>query len=1141
MNEFTKNTVNEGVKIWEETVSIPTYAHGEPNKNPMFLEKRVYQGSSGVVYPHPVVDKISDEKVDTPYDVVFLENKYIKIMVMPSLGGRIQMAYDKTNDYHFVYYNSVIKPALVGLAGPWISGGIEFNWPQHHRPSTFDPVDYKIEENEDGSMTLWVSEVERMFRTKGMAGFTLHPDKAYIEIKGQLYNRTAEPQTFLWWANPAVVVHDQYKSVFPPDVHAVFDHGKRDVSRFPIATGEYYKVDYSAGVDISMYKNIPVPTSYMAYHSDYDFVGCYDFKANAGLLHVADHHISPGKKQWTWGKGDFGIAWDRNLTDEDGPYIELMTGVYTDNQPDFTWLQPYEEKSFTQYFMPYKQTGGCTCATTDVITNLEFKDGKAALSVYATSEMNNIKVKLTGPQGLILDEMISCSPVNVFNTEIGTDSSIEACEYQLTITDLTGKTLLSYKPEKDEIPDIPDAAQAAVEPQEMKTIEELYLTGLHLEQYRHATFLPEDYYQEALKRDPSDARCNNAMGLLLYRRGKFVEAEEYFKAAVKKITWRNPNPYDGEAYYNQGLALRMQGKLDKAFDSFYKACWNAAWQDAGYFSLAQIASTQGKSSEALELVDKGLIRNWHNHKARHLKITLLRQTGETEKAITEAKLSLSVDPMDYGAHNELFLLTNESSYLTTLTAIMRNNVSNYIELALDYYHGGFYDEAIEVMDRILKTADQNDFLYPLVRYYLGFFNSKLGNTELAEAWYKEASTIASGCCFPNRLESFLVLQNAVAVNSTDAKAWYYLGNLWYGKRRHEEGRICWEESAKLDDTFPTVFRNLSLAYFNKTNEPEKALEVLEKAFELNTADSRVMFELDSLYKRLGRTPQQRYDFMSKYPEVVADRDDFYIEYITVNNLTGRHQQALSMIDNRIFHPWEGGEGKVTGQFITSLVELAKQAIKAGDFQQAIDLLKRTESYPHNLGEGKLAGAQENNINYFMGIAFEGLGDNENSTKYFIMASEGLSEPTSAMYYNDQPPEMIFYQGLALRKLGREDEARGRFNKLIAYGEKHLHDEVKIDYFAVSLPDFLIWEEDLNLRNEIHCRLLIALGNLGLTAKENDGNFQKAAKAFNEVTDLDKSHGGAKIHQQMLMDMTTCGLTFTKANASCCCQSQKVKA
>ena len=185
-----------GVKIWEENVVIPTYGIGAADKNPMFLESRVYQGSSGRIYPYPTIEKIYDEKEDKTYHAVWLENEYLKVMILPELGGRIQRAYDKTNHYDFVYYNHVIKPALVGLCGPWISGGIEFNWPQHHRPTTFSPVDYLLIENPDGSKTCRVSDVDQMYGTKGEASFTLYPGKAYIEIKGQLYNRTSTPQTF---------------------------------------------------------------------------------------------------------------------------------------------------------------------------------------------------------------------------------------------------------------------------------------------------------------------------------------------------------------------------------------------------------------------------------------------------------------------------------------------------------------------------------------------------------------------------------------------------------------------------------------------------------------------------------------------------------------------------------------------------------------------------------------------------------------------------------------------------------------------------------------------------------------------------------------------------------------------------------
>ncbi|MCB0151468.1 MAG: DUF5107 domain-containing protein, partial [Caldilineaceae bacterium] len=563
------NPSAEPVSARVETVTIPTYGVGAPQKNPMFLEKRVYQGSSGAVYPHPVIERVDETKTDRQYTAIFLENRYLLIMLLPEIGGRVQMALDKTNDYHFVYYNRVIKPALVGLAGPWISGGIEFNWPQHHRPSTFDPVDYRIEEHADGSKTVWMGEIERMFRTKGLAGFRLYPERAYLEINVQLYNRTPLPQTFLWWANPAVHVNDDYQSIFPPDVFAVMDHGKRAVSTFPVATGTYYKVDYAPGTDISRYKNIPVPTSYMAYHSDFDFLGCYDHGRQAGMLHVANHHLVPGKKQWTWGNSNFGQTWDRQLTDEDGPYIELMCGAFTDNQPDFSWLQPGEEKRFTQTFMPFKAIGGVKNASKDVAINLEIEEGSAEIGVYVTSP-RAVTVTVTAAGEITMQRTANLSPEAVLLERVALPAGVTPQQVTLRVSE-GDRELIAFTPLPDEHPAPPAPATPAKDPAEIATNEELFLNGLHLEQYRHATYDPEPYYQEALRRDPLDSRCNNALGLRRLRQGLFAEAEAYFRTAVQSLTRRNPNPYDGEPYYNLGLALRWQGRDDEAFDAFYKA------------------------------------------------------------------------------------------------------------------------------------------------------------------------------------------------------------------------------------------------------------------------------------------------------------------------------------------------------------------------------------------------------------------------------------------------------------------------------------------------------------------------------------------------------------------------------------------
>ena len=1144
-------------KVWEEEVIIPTYNIGAPEKNPMFLEKRVYQGSSGVVYPYPVIEKISDEKTDKKWHAVFLENEYLKIMILPELGGRVQMAYDKIKERHFIYYNSVIKPALVGLTGPWISGGIEFNWPQHHRPSTYMPVDFDIEEKEDGSATVWINEQERMFHQKATVAFTLYPGRAVLEIKGTLYNPTSVPQTFLWWANPAVKVNEHYQSVFPPDVNAVFDHGKRDVSSFPIATGTYYKVDYSAGVDISRYKNIPVPTSYMAIKSKYNFIGGYEHDTKGGVIHVANHHVSPGKKQWTWGNGDFGQAWDRNLTDSDGPYIELMTGVFTDNQPDFSWIQPYEEKSFVQYFMPYRELGMVKNACVDLMMNLEEDKDSVRLKLLATCDLNNIKIILKSDNNILFEDTASLSPKAVYEKSIALhavkyeDLAVEV--YQGIADQVHNDTalILSWTPEKEAIKPLPQPAQRALSPAEVKTTEQLYLTGLHIEQYRHATYKATDYYLEALRRDPSDIRNNNAMGLWLFRKGKFADSIPYFRRAIETLTSRNPNPYDGEPYYNLGLALKFLGKNDEACESFYKATWNAAWQDAAFYSLAQLSIIDGRWQDAEEEVEKSLNKNGHNHRARHLKAAILRHKGAKAEALQWIEESLKIDRFNFGCLFEQYLISGETASKSAchcgrseaqtrnpltvgshslemagqarhdrLLSLpqMGNDSHNYEEIALDYIQSGLYDEAIQLLQLCIDEAIPS----PMTYYYQAFAYKMSGKEKEAKQTFELAAKQSPDYCFPNRLEAILALQTACVENPKDAYAPYYLGNLWYDKQQYDEAIACWELSVSINSDYPTVLRNLALAAFNKQKNAKKAVSLLEKAYHLNEKDARMLMELDQLRKRLNYPPAERLSFLEARMDMVQQRDDLYLEFVSLLNQLGRNEEAKAMIDQRKFHPWEGGEGKATGQYVLCRLELAKRAIAEKRYQKAIDLLNETDVYPENLGEGKLFNAEENEIHYYKGIAYKGLEEKaeakakaeaetkakaeaetkakaEAETKakeWFIKATVGSSEPVQAFFYNDQQPDKIFYQGLAWRELGDENKARSRFNKLIAHGEKHLFDDCKIDYFAVSLPDLAIWDDDLNVRNKIHCYYVMALGYSGL------GQDEKAESYYQKVKELD---------------------------------------
>ncbi|MFV0364561.1 MAG: DUF5107 domain-containing protein [Suipraeoptans sp.] len=1084
---------NTKVKVWQETTIIPTYKVSDPEKAPLFIENRAYQGSSGKVYPLPVTEKISDTKEDVSYNAVYLENEYLKVMILPELGGRIQRAYDKTNDYDFVYYNHVIKPALVGLTGPWISGGIEFNWPQHHRPSTYSPVEYKYIESTDGSASVYVSEIDQMYGTKGMGIFTLYPDKAYIEIKGQLYNNTDFPQTFLWWANPAVPVNDHTYSVFPPDVTAVMDHGKRAVSTFPIATGEYYKYDYSEGIDISMYKNIEVPTSYMAAHSDYDFIGNYDSSLEAGLLHVADHHISPGKKQWTWGNADFGQAWDRALTDEDGPYIELMTGVFADNQPDFTWLKPSEEKTFTQYFMPYKKVGRVKNANKDAMYNLTVEDNNATITLYTSSKYSDLSLSVTDENGAsIYNKITDIDPATPFNDTFKVDISTEVgCS--ITVKSSSEITILCDTIKEKKLEATPEPAEKLEEPINIKSNEELFLGGQHLEQYRHATSNPADYYEEGLRRDPTDIRINNAYGLLKMKRGQFEEAKSHFETATCKQTWKNPNPYNGECYFNLGLALTILGDDDKAYDAFYKSTWSYETQSSGFYWLAILATRKQKYEDAIAFLDKSLSVNWHNMRARTLKISLLRLAyKDNSSLINESK---EIDPLYIGLQYEESLLTSDAN---ALKDFMHGKVSNYIELTMLYLDAFLFEDALNILS-LCETKS------PLIHYYEGFIHNLTGNTTSALECYSLAESTSPDGCFPNKLMDICVLKDAISLLDMAPYAHYHLGNILYDRKQYKDATKHWEQSIEENHDYPMSFRNLSISYYNKEKNSIKAMEMIETAYNLDSKYSRFLLEYDQMRARNKVRPEVRLELLERELDIVKERDAIYIEYITLLNLTGQYDKALSHLQSHVFHPWEGGEGKVITQYRYALTQKALIERDSRNYQSAITLLTETLTYPKNLGEGKLPNVQDNIAEYYIGKCYQALNDNEKATEYFIKASIGMDEPGGVLYYNDQPSDTMLYQGLACEELGDISAAKKNYHQLKAYGEKHIFDHVTYDFFAVSLPELNVYQEDITDNNVTYCKYLMALSEIGLQ------NTDEAVSKLEEILDEHPDHQGATCH------------------------------
>ncbi|GAA1794998.1 DUF5107 domain-containing protein [Agromyces lapidis] len=897
-----------GAVAWDEPICIRTYEADEPSRYPMFLDHRVYQGSSGRVYPIPFTERIAEQSSMREWRAVHLENRYLRLVILPELGGRIHVGYDKVNDYDFFYRNNVVKPALVGLAGPWISGGVEFNWPQHHRPATYLPVETSIEEGADGSVTVWCADHDPFARMSALHGVRLRPESTVVELVVRLHNRTKERQTFLWWANVAARADGGYQAFFPEDVRYVADHARRALTAFPEADRPYYGVDYPALAEdvpdaarIDAYRNIPVPTSYMIVDSQQDFFGGYDHAAGGGFVHWAERRVSPGKKLWTWGDAPFGHAWDAQLTDDDGPYVELMAGVYTDNQPDFSWILPGEAKAFTQFWYPIPAIGAAHQATPDAAVHVDRGDAVTA-RFAVTSPQPGATLRLLDDDRVVAtrtEDLVPGVPAVI------TGESPEG-EPAVDLLDRDGRLLVRWTPSRVDDAGEPWVAEEPPPPEAIESVEELYLTGLHLQQYRHPTRSPLGYWRAALERDPGDVRTNLALADHDYRAGRYEPAVGRTRLALARLTRRNANPLDAEAFYLLGLALGRLGRRAEAEQAFGKAGWDGTWAAAAGFALAQSLGRRGQNRSALRVLDSldGVVG--HDARRTALRAIVLRRLGRGGEARELVLTALEADPLD-----------------ATLRHLAGAEVAAegglLLDIAIDLRDAGAVAESLAVLERAAAapiTAAGNQ--RPIACYLAAALLDEQGRAEEAAQHRSRARDCDASWAFPHGLDAHDALRAALAADESDDVAHSLLGMLLFAHGRRAEAARHWDEAVALGSREPVLLRNAAIAAYNVDGDEARAWSYFELAIAAAPADARLHYERDQLAIRLCHGALERLERLKAVEPLVLSRDDFTIEYVTLLTAEGQAASAHEILSTRRFRPWEGGEGRAVAAWDAAL-------------------------------------------------------------------------------------------------------------------------------------------------------------------------------------------------------------------------------
>ena len=1033
---------------------IPTYIPKPAHELPMFFENKPYQGASGRIYPIAYSDGITDEKTDVAYDIITLQNEYIMTQVAPELGGKILRGYDKVGAHDFIYYNEVVKPALVGIAGPWISGGIEFNWPQHHRPTTYMPLEAVVEEDPDGGKTVWVGEVEPMNHLKGMVGISVDPHRSYIRAKVRVYNRTSQAQLFMWWANLAVPVNDDYRTVFPPDCEWVNDHDRRAVLSWPIAKGVYKTArpyDFGEGTDLSHYSAVKVPSSYLISQgqSDMDFIAGYDEGIQKGIATVADHHIAPGKKMWHWGIGDFGDMWCGNLTDRNGPYIELMTGVYTDNQPDFTWIAPYETREFEQYWYPIRDIGQIKNASIDAAVNLEQRDKELFVGLNVTGVFPGACVRVTDNEKVIFEEILDLAPDKTYLKFIPYEPE-DIHAVRVALLDCNGRELVAYRPYRRGQKQPIEPRQPVKRPGEYQTVEELYINGFHLEQYKQHNYRPEDYYLEGLKRDPGDIRCNTSMGRLALKNGQFEACIAYCDKAIARLTSRNQHPVDTEAIYLKGMALRYLGREQEACDVLNRAAWNYSHRSAALYQLACIHCKNGEYSAALEKLAEVLLLSGRSTKAHNLRTAILRKLGRAEaKALAEA--GIQDDKLDLLAILEASHFGADPALVTPFV----HKAENLLDAARDYMEAGLWEDALYA----LSFADQE---HPLVNYYLAYLTKQ-------KTYLQKAEALPNGYCFPNSLEDIAVLQYAIDSGEPSANACYYLGCLYYDRFRYEDAAQCFHRCVQQQPDHGKAWRNLSLYYFDKASMPQEALQAMKKALEYRPEDPRLLLEYQQLLKNTNAPIEERLEAYDRYPELLKERDDCYLDKLTLLSQQGKYEEAIQMAAVKRFHIYEGGEGKLTKQHAWMHVLYGNELARNGELAKAEEIYLNGIHMPKSYGEAKTFFNQEAHIYYCLAKLYEQTEKAEQAQQAYQKAAE----------YKAAVSEISLFRALALQELGQNEVANQVLEEMLKTADNLITNCDLRTYYGVGSPSPMPFELDIVKQNLLQGYSLKAFALLGI--------------------------------------------------------------
>ena len=985
------------VSAAESTVTLPTYEEDPPEVNPRF---DLFARRPFLIYPYTARTNLTDRRSERTWRTLVLENEYLRVVVLPDLGGRIYSCVDKATGADLFYANASIKLADVAYRGAWVALGVEFNFPVSHNWVTVSPVDFGTTGHEDGSASVWVGNTDRPYGMTWRVELRLRPGRSLLEQTTTLYNRSDVRHRFYWWTTASVRADGDTHVLYPMELSA--SHYFADVDTWPVD---------STGTDLSYPRNHTAGfVSRFAYGTREAFMGVYSPATQSGMVHVAEPHEMPGKKIWSWGWDDEGKDWRRALSDDESAYLEVQAGLFR-NQETYAFLEPQQRLRFRETYQPVRRIGGFSRANDEGVVHVRRGAGALQVGLNVTRDVHGRLVVRDGTR-TVHEEPLSLAPSGFVDRTFG--GLTAPGPYTVEVRDGAGRVLLAHTEGRyDVLPrsDVKTGPQPPLvfPPPEGRSEGDWVELGRHQE-LNGRLLEAREVYGAALAAFPDSPALGRALGRLLVGLKRHAEAVPHLSRVV---AWASN---DAEALYYVGLAHSALGETQKARFAWDQAATLPGWRAASLLQLGRLAAREGDPVEGLRLVRLALAESPGMVRAGGMEVALLRHVGQVPEAKARLAHWQSEDPPSSFLRHEAVLLGAGDAGLWTHLA---GDPERVLEIAVDYMALGLWEDARALLARPYPragvVAEPGMVLpqdYPLVAYYRGYCAEKAGGSGRED--FALGSRQSTRYVFPNRPESAAVLRRALEASPDDATAHFLLGSLLLSGGQADEALAEWQRARVLDPRLPVLHRNIGFTLLYARGAAADALAAFQEGMGTDPTNVELYEGADQALSLLGRGAEERIASLGRCPLTPLPSRLVYKRALALAEAS-RFAEAERLFPGRFFPREEFGTNVRQVYLEVKLREafaLAREGRKA-DARALAEAFGRPEPGLDFTKDGMRAFVDAPRFQYFCGELQAQLGDEAAARAHWRRAAAGRDF------------RQAFFAYRAAQRLGEAGEAEWR--------------------------------------------------------------------------------------------------------------------